>query len=490
MGNFLSAPVEERRRSIRISKPLTNPFTQCMQNTGSEDILPMMLKSTTTTANFRASVTPPNVSPSLHDPQFKVQFRPSENRSEDADSPVEEKSPLEAIHERVGDIPSFSSRVCKPSSRRSSFQASSSRSSSISIDYQRPKRSLSTRSTSHMVNAVLHESELEHATSSNTYFMVDNQRFSLTRRRSLLTRPSTGPRRPRDRLRRAYSSADHELESPSESPIEAFDTSQWPLLSPRDADLRYTFSTPRSTRPSTPTEFEYTHLGQLKLGSLRVVNVSTSPCSSDRTLMTKSDGKGVLKAKKDSDGRQGVGNYKEQNVDFRHIKVSAPTLQIPDAACKDREVDGFPGSPFSFDKSPIVPVTLSCISPCSSEPEDEGIHVPNSRHSLDTISESHTKSESSDGVPEAPRSPDKVDSGYSSANSVRSLEESDYQSTAEFPFSNQDASQELEAPPEDPPGETQESCTAQMGTCIPQNSTFWESPLARIESLCIADVAL
>ncbi|GLA63477.1 hypothetical protein AtubIFM55763_009913 [Aspergillus tubingensis] len=40
-------------------------------------------------------------------------------------------------------------------------------------------------------------------------------------------------------------------------------------------------------RPATPNEFEYTHLGALKLGSLRVVNGSASPCPSDRTRLNR-----------------------------------------------------------------------------------------------------------------------------------------------------------------------------------------------------------
>ncbi|GLA42650.1 hypothetical protein AnigIFM63309_011195 [Aspergillus niger] len=116
---------------------------------------------------------------------------------------------------------------------------------------------------------------------------VDSQGFSIIRRRSLLTRPGIATRRPaRDTARRLSSPV---VREPTPSLNYLNETSASPRLLPSgyEDDACGLPSPVTRFRPATPNEFEYTHLGALKLGSLRVVNGSASPCPSDRTRLNR-----------------------------------------------------------------------------------------------------------------------------------------------------------------------------------------------------------
>ncbi|KAJ5894401.1 hypothetical protein N7495_006092 [Penicillium taxi] len=239
-----------------------------------------------------------------------------------------------------------------PNSRSFSFTRSARR---PSTGYSEPLR----RANSFQANQK-HQSRIYEnpdAAASNTHFLVGNQRFSLTRRRSLLTRPGVATRRTAGQIPLLPSSlgdyADEFVES---------DALQWPLP-PRQKSLP---AAPH-IRPSSPTDTQYTQLGALKLGSLRVVN----PSPNERT-----------------------------------------TLEIPVLDTKKQE--DYPGSPFSFEKSPIITVPFGSRG-FPREVEDEGISMYHDGL-IDKIASEDSRRTS--------QSNNKTDSGYSSAASVCSFQRS------------------------------------------------------------------
>ncbi|GCB22292.1 hypothetical protein AAWM_05177 [Aspergillus awamori] len=251
---------------------------------------------------------------------------------------------------------------------------------------------------------------------------------------------------------------------------------------------------------STPNEFEYTHLGALKLGSLRVVNGSASPCPSDRTRLnrpnspdpepssinthdTKSeqpqhsshkvpcymDQKAQLASEsadeqshnaeivRDSGHEVDLTSFDLSNIqdyasesaieqsrkaeivrdsaldkvdltsfDLSNIQdyapvpcndtARAPKLQIPPSGVGNP--DDHPASPFSFERSPATstPYRLQ-----GSETEDEGVSIADEGkwfvHQLERSFREH-------GHRELQHAHGTVDSGYSSAASVRSTRRS------------------------------------------------------------------
>ncbi|KAB8200642.1 hypothetical protein P875_00011261 [Aspergillus parasiticus SU-1] len=311
----------------------------------------------------------------------------------------------------------------------------------------------------------MHQGSLEEATSSNTHFMIDSPGFSLIRRRSLLTRPGIATRRSvRGATRRCPSPIGQELGFSLSCTDESPQLFQWPLIDRDDTVLQHTNSL-AEVRPPTPGDFEYTHLGALKLGSLRVVNGSASPCPSDRSRLrpssptqdtsathttelrwsrdhlTQDDPSGIA-----TSSSPGMGDYQSGPEEIRgpvavpvseYTSVDGPNngisssnghmprpfgnkpstiVQIPSFPGITRYED-FPASPFSFEKSPIIARSHGLYA---KEAEDEAIYVSDEENPLDFIGETSQ---------EAPRprkfshSHRKVDSGYSSAASVRSLQE-------------------------------------------------------------------
>ncbi|KAJ6155048.1 hypothetical protein N7470_005614 [Penicillium chermesinum] len=137
-------------------------------------------------------------------------------------------------------------------------------------------------------------------------------------------------------------------------------------------------------RPTSPVDPRYTQLGALKLGSLRVVNGCASPCPSDRVPL------------------------ESRSVEV----VPQPSLEIP-SVIDIKKSEDLPGSPFSFEKSPIITPNLCFLR----EMEDEGIAMyTDIQLDKDTMDVSSDRSTS--------RSLGKTDSGYSSANSFHSIQRS------------------------------------------------------------------
>lgn len=288
--------------------------------------------------------------------------------------------------------PSPGSLSASPSVRRASYQsgpAGSSSQSSLAPDTPKRANSIQTPLSRH--GSILYEDSIKDATSSNTHFLVGNQRFSLTRRRSLLTRPGVATRRTTSTISRIPSPIGE-----PESPVDGRpDSVHWPLPPRRRPPL----SIAPPARPTSPADARYTQLGALKLGSLRVVNGSASPCPSERLPLTGSCPAGP-----------GLGL---ENVGV--MCPSATMLEIP-AVVDIKNSDDVPGSPFSFEKSPILAVHIEPKAVFSGDVVDEGIGM------CDDNSVVVGKNAMDAGIDRSTsRSLNKSDSGYSSAASVRSI---------------------------------------------------------------------
>ncbi|KAL4808568.1 hypothetical protein BDV18DRAFT_101793 [Aspergillus unguis] len=208
--------------------------------------------------------------------------------------------------------------------------------------------------------------------------------------------------------------------------------------------------------PTTPNDGGYTHLGALRLGSLRVVNGSVSPCPSDRTRLSHADAtiseamsgslhhselhkEDCASRPKSSDGLSVDTEYHSlyehtRVVDYApdslHAKIEpsnhnlpahpvirndalATTLEIPSDYTARDDVD-FPASPFSFAKSPTL---ISGRMMELREAEDESISVCNDEKSLQSLPEKVPERHLS--YSSCASSHRRADSGYSSAASHR-----------------------------------------------------------------------
>ncbi|KAJ5321087.1 hypothetical protein N7476_004089 [Penicillium atrosanguineum] len=398
MGNLQSTSAkDETRRANRLSKPLTKKLAlSTSQPSHLEPDRPELLTGligwqnpwvgSQISRDIRASYPKATeIPPTLFEaePDSAVQS-PTESPTLSPTQSLKEPS-LEPVSPHSG---SFSSN---PSMRRASYQPGTWNEYSQAPPVpERPRRANSTQTTLQRHRSVIYESPIEDATSSNTAFLVGNQRFSLTRRRSLLTRPGVATRRTTGAVRRVPSPIG-EPES-SDDPIESQGL-QWPLP-PRE---RISLPVSLPARPTSPADPRYTQLGALKLGSLRVVNGSASPCPSDRTPVGQTHATAP-----------GLGLKNVETVGKR-----GSTLEIP-LVSDMKKSDDLPGSPFSFEKSPIMAGPRS--KPIFPGEEDEGI----------AMCDVHLgKSAVDAGVDQSTlRSLNKSDSGYSSATSVRSLQRS------------------------------------------------------------------
>lgn len=452
MGSFHSIPSRsERRRTNRLSKPLTNKANSS----------PISPKSSAATSQVSSPLSP--CSPTWKDPWNgnsipinppvsgchgflpqsvpHVNSQPENSRGAVAWNTRSEPTINESHDEHHYGLSSPTSGTAafvsrRPSlqpRRRASVQPDSSRSHSQSfVNPRQPKRSYSLQSYSQGTKSPIHENILEEATSSNTYFVVDSQRFSITRRRSLLTRPGVATRN---------SSSRQSIRRPSVVGSESKHSSRRSnSLQPESEDsVAKPIST--STRPDTPGDIGYTHLGALKLGSLRVVNRSTSPCPSDQTQSnippnSSPEASDNVSARRDHsedlNGRGSIQDHSQTPAEgFRRGHKSFPEdisnlvanraltslLQLPSLSHRKGQED-IPGSPFSFEKSP----TMAPLPNQDFSQEDEGISIMNEGglFDSDTIVPGNTPMRgSSRRKPSRPLA--KADSGYSSATSVRSL---------------------------------------------------------------------
>ncbi|KAB8230665.1 uncharacterized protein BDW43DRAFT_155621 [Aspergillus alliaceus] len=473
MGSFLSIQSgEKQRRSNRLSKPpstFTSRSPSCrspLQTSGASSpvapkVAPWQEYSTTTSSPIRSwdlesKGQRPQSVPSVSLRTEALWTGTSETRK----SPPMSREPNELrLHSDTSNTPG-------PLCRRASFQPTTStafRSTTLRSESGQLRRSYSVHSPPHSTRGAIHQSSLEEATSSNTHFMVDSPGFSLIRRRSLLTRPGIATRRSvRDSSRRCPSPIGQELGFSFNHTDEPKQPSQWPLTSCVDSVLQHT--TPLAQfRPPTPSDFEYTHLGTLKLGSLRVVNGSASPCPSDRSrlrpysptpeastahmtelrrsrdhlahvdppgvaALDRRDHRSVIENSWDPEtvpmpmynnpeGSSNVPSSDTRNMSgLSKSKPSTSILQIPSFPDVIGHED-FPASPFSFEKSPTITIPHGFYV---KEMEDEGVSVSDDEKALGFGRKASRKGSHPNRLSHSHR---KVDSGYSSATSVRSLQD-------------------------------------------------------------------
>lgn len=435
MGNSLSSPTkDETRRVNRLSKPLTKkPSTLNTSHLPHHETdgpelnsgligwqNPWVGSNISKDVVKNKPVKRPDIPPTL--PEFKpdlskwnligdgidIEEPPALNPQE-----VDPISPISPVSPRSGSL------SASPSVRRASCQpASHTLPPRPSLDLGRPKRANSIQTTPlQRHRSAIYGDKAHEATSSNTHFTVGNPRFSLTRRRSLLTRPGIATRRTTAAVTRRFPSPIGEPECPSEDHSDS-NTLHWPLPPRQRSSLPAT-----TVRPNSPTDPRYTQLGALKLGSLRVVNGSASPCPSERIPLGKNTQSGpTLALDRLETMRANGGN----------------TLEIPAVPADLQKSDDVPGSPFSFEKSPTITVQPRHKS-IFTETEDEGIAMCDEGEvGGGGLSQSQSNKSDTDPVESTTdrstsRSLNKTDSGYSSATSVHSV----YRSRTRASFDSQ-----------------------------------------------------
>ncbi|KAE8414918.1 hypothetical protein BDV36DRAFT_232390 [Aspergillus pseudocaelatus] len=480
MGSFLSIQSgNKQRRSNRLSKPPSTftsrsaSFRSPRQTSSagspvapnrapwqdSSTVTSVSIGSPDLEANDRRSQSIPSVSLQSEAPWTGVNG--SGKRQPLSGEPNHVRLRLDTSH----------SGITGPLCRRASVQPSRqsvtlhSEPRSPSVQPGSPRRSYSVNSPAQDTRSAMHQSSLEEAASSNTHFMIDSPGFSLIRRRSLLTRPGIATRRSvRGAARRCPSPIGQELGFPLSCTDEPPQLFQWPLIDCEDAVLQHTNSL-AEVRPPTPGDFGYTHLGALKLGSLRVVNGSASPCPSDRSRLrpnsptqdasaihttelrwsrdhlTQDDPSVIATSSSPdmddyqigpeeirgpvavpvseyigADGPNGVSANNRNVASFLMNKPSTSIVQIPSSPDIIRYED-LPTSPFSFEKSPVIATSNGFYA---KEVEDEAIYVSDEETPIDFMRETCQEVPHPRRVSHSHR---KVDSGYSSAASVRSLQD-------------------------------------------------------------------
>jgi hypothetical protein len=112
--------------------------------------------------------------------------------------------------------------------------------------------------------------------------MIEDHGLSLIRRKSFL-KPGVATRGSQDFYRRPVAVIEQEDESVRCYPTLASRSSRWPLYESDQLSEEYPAPPVMYGRSSSPIALDYSHLGGLKRGSLRIMNGSVSPAPSDRT---------------------------------------------------------------------------------------------------------------------------------------------------------------------------------------------------------------
>ncbi|KAL3441147.1 hypothetical protein BJX65DRAFT_259214 [Aspergillus insuetus] len=480
-SSFSIQSKEKRRRSNRLSKPPQNQATSNCPNL-SLPIRPveqaLSLPSTPTTwQNPWTGVSVPiGTSEGISSPGVRSQsFSSGPGRRDTWNPNAAPNARGNAQNWTESGLPSPTSPTSIPSRRESlyrrasfhpskpaTFQPTTFQSDSQSPLIGQPKRSYSVHSPSHGPSSNVPRRTLDRFASLNSYSRVNSQDLLPIRRRSLLIRPGVA-------TRKAAKDKAHSLISEpclddivSHRPRNYLPVGAQPCLLSQQGAF-HDFEPVCELRPSTPNDAGYTHLGTLKLGSLRVVNGSASPCPSDRTRLEQSTSPLPPEAMPDGLNQSGVipgvmethssgamledrcavyvdktrtvdignglvpvmgslpGEVVQYSRDIPRCNITssvrndipATVLNIPPTV-PARDVEDFPASPFSFEKSPTSAITHS-MEPC--ECEDEGISVYGKEKAFasppDRLPERHTSYSS------YASSHRKADSGYSSATSHR-----------------------------------------------------------------------
>ncbi|KAJ6092914.1 hypothetical protein N7486_008203 [Penicillium sp. IBT 16267x] len=378
MGNLQSTSTKnDNHRSNRLSKPLTRKFTFSSPHLSRPEYeSPELASGLIGWQNPWAGST---ISDVKNVPGSKMSEVPTTRIEPE---PASREGATEISVSPRDALPPRSSSLSAASAGKRASQPVMSPPSSLSISPEQPRRANSVHISLQRQRSVIYDNAMEDAASSNTHFLVGNQRFSLTRRRSLLTRPGVATRRTTGAFRRMPSPIGEPEMDDSESTL-----SNW-YLPPRQ---RPPLASAPPARPTSPADARYTQLGALKLGSLRVVNGSASPCPSERVPLNRPPGLGL-----------------------EAIQTTCPATLEPCSVSDMKRSDDAPGSPFSFEKSPTIAVPPRGKT-ILRELDDEGIAMCDESQLEKCPTEIGLDRSTS-------RSLNKSDSGYSSATSLRSIQ--------------------------------------------------------------------
>ncbi|KAL2808681.1 hypothetical protein BJX63DRAFT_23514 [Aspergillus granulosus] len=470
---------EKRRRSNRLSKPPQNQATSNCPNSHLP-IRPveqaLSLPSTPTTwQNPWTGVSVPIssgegiVSPSVRSQSFSS--GPLRRDTRNSNAPPNAQGDAQSRTESW--LPSPTSPTFTPSRRGSlyrqasfhpskpaTFQPTTLQSNPESPLIGQPRRSYSVHSPAYGPTNNVPWRSPDRFASPNSYSRMNGLDTLPIRRRSLLIQPGVATRKATKHKSHSLTSEPCRNEMVWHNPHDELAIGARPTFLAHQGAFN-DFEPSSELRPSTPNDAGYTHLGTLKLGSLRIVNGSASPCPSDRTRIeqptspppeTMHDGSntaGILPAATESqlsgdtlendfemyangigtvDGGNCfypvIGSLPGERVSYvqdmsRYHAISTrndiPTtmLNIP-PTLSAREIDDFPTSPFSFEKSPT-----SAIAP-GMEPrecEDEGTSVYDKERAFNSVPEKIPERHLS--YSSYASSHRKADSGYGSATSHR-----------------------------------------------------------------------
>ncbi|KAL4985051.1 hypothetical protein BDW68DRAFT_189981 [Aspergillus falconensis] len=493
MGSSFSVQTKERRRrSNRLSKPPQNqsapgcPSSRSLHQSGEQAL---SLPSTPTTrqnpwTGALVSVGSNDFVPHNRPQSFSAKTLRRETTWKSNKPPVVQRS----IHSTADIWPQPPASPTPAPSRRGSlygrasfhpsevatFQPTTLQSNPQSPLIGQPKRSYSVHSPSQKPRTgVQQRRTVGRFASFNSHTRVKCRETLPIRRRSLLVRPGVATRKATEDSTPITFSESYYDGIVSHDPNNAL--SEPPALPwPTHEDVLLSDVKPFSQlRPATPSDLGYTHLGTLKLGSLRVVNGSTSPCPSDRTRLDQTgtsesvpdtvdamdllgalETPGHVSQSTSSDGLEMYAKYHPildipRRLDhaasdlpngIETLYLDVPAYQGPSArsgiptanlntswVAANRDDANFPASPLSFEKSPTF---LSGHGLEGHEAGGGGISVHDGETALVSLP---------DKVPErnlsyssCTSSHRRGDSGYSSANSHRNSVDS-HASLRRFP---------------------------------------------------------
>ncbi|KAI9373328.1 hypothetical protein BJX61DRAFT_388709 [Aspergillus egyptiacus] len=465
MGSSLSIQTKDkRRRSNRLSKPPQHQATSNSPNSCSPTHpsgQALSLPSTPTAwRNPWTGVSVPEVwadpvSPGVQSHSFSSKLLHLETTSPGAKRSCQST-----------DDPCLPSRTSPTpvSSRRGSLYRRASFNPSTPVEFQpttlqsnpqspligQPKRSYSVHSSSLKPINDLRRGALD-SFASLSHSVVDSRESLPIRRRSLLMRPGVATRKAARITPSSISESYHnDIVSPDPQNLPYRITR--PSF-PFHEDITFgDFNPVPQLRPPTPSDSGYTHLGALKLGSLRVVNGSASPCPSERTRLghagspapeaipdnmesTDLTGKCVSRPTSPAVVETYLNYYQMgDHARFGQVACSlrsdtaplacgmpvsaqndipATMLNIASVSGTREDVD-YPNSPFSFEESPTSTAAHGLDAP---ETEGDGISMCGKEKALVRQPEKDPGRDSS--YRSYTKSHRKTDSGYSSATSHR-----------------------------------------------------------------------
>ncbi|KAL1981196.1 hypothetical protein VTN96DRAFT_2997 [Rasamsonia emersonii] len=429
MGNLPSREMRpERRSSRRLSKPQTNTSSFSLLRSGStkrqanaNDNAPVLSDSSMMWKSPWTGDLLPKASPEIDESdKRRVRSLPSFSAlnprpSRPSISGKRRWSNLEEIrgrkHERS--LSHSSSFVSRRLSKRQSavhLADTKSRSQQSPIFYLPP---------SEVVDDVP-ESPGEDTRTGNVV-TTETRRFSLIPRKSPPKQCVT-TRTSRDSYRRPLSLIEQEDENMRGYPTPVSRSPRWPLYEPDELSLEYPVPSITHERAVSPMSLDYSHLGGLKRGSLRIVNGSASPAPSDRThrgmhTHPNAESRGDNHSLEES--KCGVGT--PPDVTDKIMPFEQSSAQCAQASNTEDEHD-IPGSPFSFEKSPTIAVVPRHAPFSGQGMEDEAINMAFDERMPDNgiIRKAPSPDNFSRHGRRESRSLTKDDSGYSSGSSVNS----------------------------------------------------------------------